>query len=227
MNVYRTLRIVIAAWLALPALAAVALAGGGGGGGASAATATDSMGPMQVPGINIENFGVVDGHIYRGNQPEQADYAALKRFGITTVVDLRKDAKPYARESAEAAGLKYVNIPMDDGDKPYDEQVATFLATVTDPSNGKCFVHCAGGRHRTGATIAVYRIAIQGWSADDAYREMKAYDFYTRWGHGGYKTYVFDYYDRMRKNPASVPVACAPLDECAASDTASSVVTFR
>jgi protein tyrosine/serine phosphatase len=200
----RTLRSALAAWLALPVLAAIAFAGGSGG---RAVMATDSMGPMEVPGINIKNFGVVNGHIYRGRQPKEDDYAALKALGITTVVDLRQDAEPYARQAAEAAGLKYVNIPMDDGDKPYDEQIATFLATVTDPANVKCYVHCAGGRHRTGATIAAYRMAKQGWSADAAYREMKAYDFYTRWGHGGYKTYVFDFYKRMQEDPSSVPAA--------------------
>jgi tyrosine-protein phosphatase SIW14 len=165
------------------------------------------MGPMQVPGVNIKNFGVVAGHIYRGNQPDEADYAALKALGISTVVDLRDDARPYAKHAAEAAGLTYINIPMNDTDRPYDEQIAAFLKIVTNPAYGKCFVHCAGGRHRTGVTIACYRMAVQGWSADAAYSEMKAYDFYTRWGHGAYKTYVFDYYKRMQTDPTSVPMA--------------------
>jgi tyrosine-protein phosphatase SIW14 len=191
--------------LLLPVLAAMAFAGTGGK--PVEATATDSMGPMEVSGIELKNFGLCDGRIYRGAQPKPEEYSALKALGISTIVDLRQDARPYARESAEAAGLKYVNIKMDDGDKPYDEQITAFLTAVTDPANGKVYVHCAGGRHRTGATIAVYRMAIQGWSADAAYREMKAYDYYSRWGHGGYKKYVFEYYDRMQANPTSVPVA--------------------
>lgn len=172
----------------------------------------DSMGPMAPPGITLDNFGVVDGRIYRGEQPAPEDYTRLKSFGVSTIIDLREDAKSFAKESAEAAGLKYINIPMDDGDKPYDNQVADFLKAVTDESNGKVYVHCAGGRHRTGATIAAYRMAVNGWDADVAYKEMKAYDFYTRWGHGGYKTYVFDYYERMQKDPSSVPMAhVAPI----------------
>jgi protein tyrosine/serine phosphatase len=170
-----------------------------------AASATNSMGPMQVPGVNLDNFGVVDGRIYRGEQPKANQYAELKAIGIATVVDLRDDAKAYARTSAEAAGLKYVNIPMDDHDIPTDEQIATFLATVTDEGVGKVYVHCAGGRHRTGATIATYRMAVGGWTIDQAYGEMKAYDFYTRFGHGGYKDYVYDYYKRLKADPASVP----------------------
>jgi protein tyrosine/serine phosphatase len=202
----------LAATFVVPVLAVVAFAGGGrGGGGATpVVTETDSMGPMQVPGIEIKNFGVVNGHIFRGNQPDEADYAALKRLGVSTVVDLRDDAMPFAKQAAEAAGLTYINIKMNDTDRPYDEQIAAFLKVVTDPAYGKCYVHCAGGRHRTGATIAVYRMAVQGWTAEEAYREMKAYDFYTRWGHGAYKTYVFDYYSRMKADPASVPMAFTP-----------------
>ncbi len=224
MYLYRKVRSAIATVLVLPVLAVAAFAGGGGGGGSSAATANDSMGPMEVPGIEIKNFGIVDGRIYRGQQPEAGDYAALKALGISTVIDLRNDPKGYARQSAEAAGLKYVNIQMDDKAEPTDEQIATFLQTVNDQANGKCYVHCAGGRHRTGATIAVYRMTKLGWDADAAYREMKAYDFYTRFGHGGYKTYVFDYYKRMHDNPSSVPVAHLTFDTQTLIDAATLAV---
>lgn len=188
------------------------------------ASAADSMGPMKVPGLGIDNFGLVDGRIYRGEQPKEDEYSALKALGISTIIDLRQDAKSYARTSAESAGLRYINIPMDDKDKPYDEQVATFLKSVLDASNGKVYVHCAGGRHRTGATIAAYRMAVNGWTAAQAYKEMKAYDFYSRWGHGGYKDYVFEYYDRMQKDPASVPMACVqPM----ASDVAEAMAEMQ
>ena len=208
---HSAIRQVLAAMCVLPMMTAVVLAGGGGK--AAEATATDSMGPMKLPGITLSNFGLVDGHIYRGEQPQPEEYSALKALGVTTIIDLRNDSKDYARTSAEAAGLKYINIPMNDKDRPYDDQIAAFIQSVTDPTNGKVYVHCAGGRHRTGATIAVYRMAIKGWSAEAAYREMKAYDYYSRWGHGGYKDYVFEYYDRMQAQPASVPVAYGPAVE--------------
>lgn len=211
MHIRRSLRyIAIVAVLALPTFASTTFAGMPGGGDPAKPTPTDSMGPMKIPGIDIDNFGLVDGHIYRGKQPTPEEYRELKELGISTVIDLRNDPKSYAREAAEAAGLEYVNIPMDDHDKPYDDQIAAFLKIVTNPANGKVYVHCAGGRHRTGASIAIYRIAVQGWNADQAYREMKNYDFYTRWGHGGFKRYVFDYYERMKANPSAVPMCYAP-----------------
>jgi hypothetical protein len=36
---------------------------------------------------------------------------------------------------------------------------------------------------------------------------MLAYDFYTGGGHEGFKTYVYDYYQRMKTDPSSVPAA--------------------
>ena len=41
--------------------------------------------------------------------------------------------------------------------------------------------------------LAVYRMEVDGWDVDRAYQEMKDYDFYTRFGHGCYKDYVYDY----------------------------------
>ena len=41
--------------------------------------------------------------------------------------------------------------------------------------------------------IAVYRMSMDNWTVNQAYNEMKDYDFYTSWGHGCYKDYVFDY----------------------------------
>jgi tyrosine-protein phosphatase SIW14 len=65
---------------------------------------------------------------------------------------------------------------------------------VNAKENQPVFVHCAGGRHRTGAMTAVYRMTMQGWDIERAYSEMKDYDFYTRWGHKAMKQYVFDYF---------------------------------
>ena len=39
----------------------------------------------------------------------------------------------------------------------------------------------------------VYRVNHYGWSFDQAYNEMKQYDFYTRFGHGDLKDFVKEY----------------------------------
>jgi protein tyrosine/serine phosphatase len=148
--------------------------------------------------IKIKNFGQMDDRFYRGAQPKEKDYASLAALGIRTVVDLRDDATSYERAAVEAAGMRYVNIPMDDKSYPKDEQIQAFLKLIDDPGTGKFFVHCAGGRHRTGVMGAVYRFNHDHWNFDQAYAEMKKYDFYTTWGHGPLKKYVEDYWTQLQ-----------------------------
>ena len=113
-------------------------------------------------------------------------------------IDLRDDPTNYEKSAAEATGLRYVSIPMSDSRRPSDQQIEQFLKLVDEPETGRFYVHCAGGRHRTGVMGAVYRINHDGWDFDGTYKEMKTYDFYTRWGHGAMKDYVQDYYGRLR-----------------------------
>jgi hypothetical protein len=55
---------------------------------------------------------------------------------------------------------------------PEAEEVVRFLKIVTDPRRTPVLVHCQHGADRTGTMIAVYRIAVQGWSKAEAIREM-------------------------------------------------------
>jgi len=150
------------------------------------------------PGIKIKNFGQMDERFYRGAQPKQEDYPALAALGIRTIVDLRDDPTSYEKSASEAAGMRYVNIPMNDKSYPKEEQIQAFLKLVDDPNTGKFYVHCAGGRHRTGVMGAVYRFNHYKWNYDQVYAEMKDYDFYTSWGHGPMKKYVQDYWTRVQ-----------------------------
>jgi len=148
--------------------------------------------------VKIKNFGQMDERFYRGAQPKEKDYESLKALGITTVVDLQAEPKDYEKQLVESLGMHYVNIPMVGKKYPTAEAVAAFIKLVDDPSTGKFFVHCAGGRHRTGAMGAVYRFNKYQWNYDQVYAEMKKYDFYTSWGHGDFKTFVQDYASRMQ-----------------------------
>jgi len=143
--------------------------------------------------VKIKNFGQMDDRFYRGGQPKEEDYKQLAAIGIKTIIDLTDHPKDYERREAEALGIRYVNLPMSDSTYPPAATIDRFLKLVDDPSTGKFFVHCAGGRHRTGVMGAVYRFNHYGWNYDQVYAEMKKYDFYTRWGHGDMKKFVQDY----------------------------------
>ena len=48
-----------------------------------------------------------------------------------------------------------------------------FLKTVTDENVQPVFVHCKHGADRTGTMVAIYRIVVEGWSKEDAIKEMR------------------------------------------------------
>lgn len=52
------------------------------------------------------------------------------------------------------------------------DQISQFLKVVDEPETGKFFVHCAGGRHRTGVVGAVYRFNHDHWNLGQALAEM-------------------------------------------------------
>src|SRR5215510_15371374 len=144
--------------------------------------------------VIIENFGQVNDRIYRGGQPAGDDFQALAMLGVKTILDLRADAVPTSKAEAEQANLRYINLPLRPREYPQAEAAERFLEIVNDQNNWPVYVHCAGGRHRTGVMIAVYRMTVDGWTVRQAYDEMKRFKFYTNWGHGCYKDYVYDYY---------------------------------
>jgi len=172
-----------------------------GSAGTSASTSAAALAAIQ-----IDNFGRVDPHLYRGAQPRGRDFADLKALGIKTIVNLTSDdADPRERALAEAAGLAYVAIPMSTRIVPTAAQVAQFLGLVNDPAGEPVYVHCVGGRHRTGVMTAIYRMTHDGWSGEQAFQEMKRFKFGADFLHPEFKEFVFGF--RPEPGPESVAIA--------------------
>ena len=159
------------------------------------------------PDVKIKNFGQMDDSFYRGARPKAEDYKALAALGIKTIIDLTDNSRAYEQPEVEAAGLRYVNIPMVDKSYPSMEQVNEFLRVVNDPATGKFFLHCAGGRHRTGVMGAVYRFNHDGWNLEQALAEMDRYEFNSGVGHGKQKDFVKDYWQQFQAKQANTNVA--------------------
>jgi len=159
--------------------------------------------PSSFPNIRIRNFGQMDTNYFRGAQPKKEEYQGLKDLGITTIIDLQEKPTKYEKSEAEALGMKYINIPMDDATYPSDASIAEFLKDINDPANGKVFVHCKGGRHRTGVTGAVYRFTKYGWDYDKVMKEMESYNFDTSYGRDAMKEFVVDYAAKMKNGNAA------------------------
>ncbi len=162
------------------------------------------------PNIKINNFGQLDERFYRGARPKPEDLSNLAALGIHTVIDLTDNSREKEQPAVEAAGMRYVNIPIVDKKNPSAAQIDEFLKVVNDPDTGKFYVHCAGGRHRTGVMAAVYRFNHDNWNYDQAYAEMKKYDFYTSNGHGKQLEFVQDYWKQIQAKHTNATTAVTP-----------------
>jgi len=128
----------------------------------------------------IKNCYQVSTNLYRGAQPTPEGFNNLKVMGIKTVVNLR--AWHSDKDMVAGTSLKNVRFEMEPwrGDT---EEVVQFLKAVTDTNNLPAFVHCERGADRTGMMCAMYRIAVCGWTKEQAIDEMKngGFDFSPVW----------------------------------------------
>jgi len=143
--------------------------------------------------IRIDNFGRVNDSYFRGAQPEGRDYADLRALGVKTIIDLTDDGDVREGGIVEDLGMKFFRIPMSTHETPSAEKVAQFLSLVENPANQPVYVHCQGGRHRTGVMTAVYRMSDEGWNADRAFSEMKQYKFGPEFLHSEFRDFVYAY----------------------------------
>ena len=156
--------------------------------------ATNSAAAVATSRVQIDNFGRISPTYYRGAQPDAGDWADLAALGVKTIINLTSDDALAEEPGLVAkAGMKYVALPMTTRVAPTPEQLAQFLQIVNDPANQPVFVHCVGGKHRTGVMTAVYRMTQHSWTADQAFNEMKQFKFGAVMLHPEFKKFVYDY----------------------------------
>ncbi|MCC6491105.1 MAG: dual specificity protein phosphatase family protein [Candidatus Hydrogenedentes bacterium] len=134
--------------------------------------------PIVLEGV--PNLHKVSDTLYRSAQPTAEGMQNLKKLGVKTIVNLRS----YHSDRAEIGetGLAYEHIYM----KPWHperKEIVRFLQIVTDPERAPVLVHCQHGAYRTGTMSAIYRIAVQGWTKEEALREMRegGFGFHEVW----------------------------------------------
>lgn len=168
----------------------------------AATAAPHAMGTRQkVKGIG--NFGQVSDSLYRGALPSAEGLKTLKSMGVDIVVDMRHGQDPDEEKQVKQLGMQYVAIPSW-CPFPKDEPMARFLKVIEENRGKKVFVHCRLGDDRTGIAVASYRMAEQGWTAQEAMKEMKAFGFSTA-HHAlcpGLAGYAESFPERLKKNPA-------------------------
>jgi len=137
----------------------------------------------------LPNLYRVNASLYRSAQPSKEGFVFLStQVGlangdppIKTVISLQAH-KSDAPLVPASSGLRLEHIPFATW-HPEDEDVVKFLRIVTTPALQPVLVHCQHGSDRTGTMVAIYRIAVEGWTKAQATDEMihGGYGFHPLW----------------------------------------------
>lgn len=147
---------------------------------ALAAEARDTNWAARIQQPGLPNLHRVSDMIYRCAQPTAAGMRNAERLGIKTIISLR--AFHSDRDEIKSSKLRRERISFNTW-HPEEEDVLAFLKLVTQTNNGPYLVHCLHGADRTGTMIAIYRMAVQGWTKDEAVAEMTKgnFGYHTIW----------------------------------------------
>lgn len=139
------------------------------------------------------NFYRVDSKVWRSAQPDAADFASLQKLGITEVLNLRE----WHNDSSEAknTGMELHRVAMNPGG--IREKDLVKAVKILRDSRGPILVHCMHGSDRTGTVVALYRMAVDGWTRDQAIAEFTEPRF-------GYHAAI---YPKLRKYVETVDIA--------------------
>jgi protein tyrosine phosphatase (PTP) superfamily phosphohydrolase (DUF442 family) len=175
--------------------------------------ASPSLSQSVTPQVTgVPNFRQVTERIFRGGQPDLRGWPELSKLGVKTVVDLRQPGEhsTVAESTAvTAAGMRYVNVPMDGFATPSAVQLALPLSVLDREE--PVFVHCKLGCDRTGTVIAAYRISRQGWENRKALAEAQQMGLH--WWEMGMRRFIAGYRPATVPDAATVggPLAEAPI----------------
>ncbi|MFO0547168.1 MAG: tyrosine-protein phosphatase [Polyangiaceae bacterium] len=146
----------------------------------AAAAARDPRWAHYTPEEGVPNLYKVSDGLYRSGQPNAEGFQNLAKLGVKTVVNLRathSDAGKIGSTPLEYVSLPTVVWEADEG------ALLAFLRVASDPTKRPVVVHCTYGADRTGAAVALYRMVVEGWSREDAIREMVdgGFGFHETW----------------------------------------------
>lgn len=122
----------------------------------------------------LPNFHEVTQNIYRSGRPASGGLQYLKDSKFKLVINLENNEGAVRSELNEAArvGIEEWVSMMEYFKPPTDAQVNEILAKLQDPRNFPILLHCHHGKDRTGMIMALYRVEVQGWDPEKAYKEM-------------------------------------------------------
>lgn len=107
--------------------------------------------------------------LYRSALLDQGALPLLDTLKVRTVITFLPESDAHWLSTP---GVTLVQLPYKTN-RVDDSQVLSALRAIeTGQSKGPVLMHCKRGSDRTGLMAAMYRVVVQGWSKEDALREM-------------------------------------------------------
>ncbi|MDR2430437.1 MAG: tyrosine-protein phosphatase [Puniceicoccales bacterium] len=129
----------------------------------------------------LGNLHQVSHELYRSSNPRPDHLPTLQHTGIKTIINLRT-TKPDTTDTFRNAGLTTHWHPMQAGTVTPTDLITALRLLKHSPK--PALIHCRRGADRTGFILAGYRIVHQGWTKQEAIREMRkgGFGFYEGYG---------------------------------------------
>jgi protein tyrosine/serine phosphatase len=134
--------------------------------------------PITLEGV--PNLHRITPMLYRSEQPTALGMKNLEKLGIRTVINLR--AFNHDDKEVEGTSLRTLRTRILTWDVD-DKHVIEVMRWLKQTENGPFLIHCQHGADRTGLMSAMYRILEQGWSPEDAMKELTdgGYGYHSMW----------------------------------------------
>ena len=118
------------------------------------------------------NFHRINPQLATGGHLVNAGAADLAEQGITLVIDLRDRPPPEEQQALEAAGIRWVNVPVV-WKRPEKEDFEAFSGLMAANEGENILVQCQAN-YRASAFTYMYRVTQQGVPEAEARRDLNA-----------------------------------------------------
>lgn len=132
--------------------------------------------------LRWKRFGtVVEGKIYRSGQLTARQFkSAIDNLRLRTVICLNGERAEVERAMSAENDVGFYYFPMPADGLGLPEQFAEIHRIIANPRMQPVLVHCNAGVARTGASIALFRMANDQWTSEQAIDELRSYERHGR-----------------------------------------------
>ena len=134
--------------------------------------------PIALEGV--PNLHRISPTLYRSEQPSALGMRNLEKLGVRTIINLRffNDDK----DEVEGTALRTEHTKILTW-RIGDKHVIEVMGMLRKAENGPFLIHCQHGADRTGLMTAMYRILEQGWTPEDALKELTdgGFGYHSMW----------------------------------------------